>query len=164
MCSSTATTPSVSAPTVSRPGPAACGARPAATSTSSAVTVLPSVMVTVTLSPLAPYGRRPLPGADVHALLGERLADLGTDEVLLARQQPPVTLNQGDPRAKGTVGLAHLDADHPAADHDQRRGNLLGRRRLPVGPGLRVRQPIDVGQHGSGAPGQDHRLAGLQDL
>ncbi|GAA1269228.1 hypothetical protein GCM10009609_35440 [Pseudonocardia aurantiaca] len=51
----------------------------------------------------APDGDGPPPGADVHALLDQGFADLGAHEVLLARQQPPSTHDEGEARPERPV-------------------------------------------------------------
>ena len=63
-------------------------------------------------------------GADVDALLDERVGDLLAGELLLGGEQPPLALDQRHLGAERAVGLRQLGAEHAAAeDHDRRRGS-----------------------------------------
>ena len=116
------------------------------------------------LGAVAPDRLGLLAGADVDAQLLQRLGDLGAGELLLARQQPPLTLDQGHLRAQRAIRLPHLDADDAAAQDDQAVGDRIRRGRLAVGPRPRLGEPVDR-RHGRRRPaGEDHRPADLERL
>jgi hypothetical protein len=94
--------------------------------------------------PLLPQGRR------------HRLADrLG-----LARKQSRLALAQRHLAAEAPERLRQLDADRPAAEHDQGRRQLLELGRLAVRPdAVELAQTVDRRNDGRGPGGHDDLVA-----
>ena len=89
------------------------------------MTVAPSPSVTDTSPAGAPHASSPSgPCGCRRPARASASRDLLAGELLLAREQPALALDQRDARAEGRVGLAHLHADHAAAhDHQAARGS-----------------------------------------
>ena len=101
-------------------------------------------------------------GADVDAVLDERVGDLLAGELLHVGEQPPLALDQRHLGAERAVGLRQLGAEHAAAEDHDRVGDLLGGGGLAVGPRLGLAQALDRRQQGARAAGEDHGLARLE--
>jgi hypothetical protein len=102
-------------------------------------------------------------GPDEHAdVLGlEGGPDLLAGEGLLVGEQPVQRLDDGHLLAAEPLErLGHLDADRPAAEHQQPPGQLLGGGGAAVVPGRAGAKPRDRRDHRAGANRQHHRLAG----
>ena len=101
-------------------------------------------------------------GADVDALLDERVGDLGAGELLLGGEQPALALDQRHLGAERPIGLRHLGAEHAAAEDHDRLRDLLGGGGLAVGPRLGLAEALDGRERGARAAGEDHGLARLE--
>ena len=157
-------------PTVSRPMSSVLAWRPAATSSSSPTSSVPSSRTSVTGPSGAVRGRPSRPddarsGPHRDPQLGECGGEFGAGEGLLLGQQPVGLLDDGDLLgAQPAEGLGHLRADHPAAEHQQPARDLFGRGDVTVVPDGDVAQPVDrrdsrpgAGGHHDGPPGGEHR-------
>ena len=95
-------------------------------------------------------------GADVDAVLDERVRDLLAGELLHVGEQPALALDQRHLGAERAVRLRQLGAEHAAAEDHDRLGDVLGGGGLAVGPRLGLAQALDRRQQGARAAGQDH--------
>ena len=98
------------------------------------------------------------PRAQCYPLAGEPFGEQSRELGVVARQQR-AEIEHGDLRAEPAMRLRHLDADRPAADHDQMLGQFTVGKHGLVGQIGHLVEPGDRRRHRVRAGG-DHEPAG----
>ena len=159
---------SASMPTASRPMPSTRGRRPVATSrrsprSSRAVVELEDIVVAV-----ASRGGHASAEDELDAVAAQDLVERIAKRRRLTRKQVARAFHEHDLPAEAPDGLGHLDADGPAAEHEQPARDGLHTGRLAVGPDpVELAEPRDRRDDRVGAAGDDDvigRVAHAVDL
>ena len=111
---------------------------------------------------VAPRGRRARAEHELDAVAAQDLAERLAQRRGLAREDVLGALDERHLAAEPAHGLRHLDADRPAAEHEQAPRDGLHAGHLAVGPdAVELAQPRDGRDDRVGAAGEDDVLGGV---